>query len=218
MTVTTTSADESLWLETAAPSTFPALSGDLKVDIAVLGGGIAGLSTALQLKREGATVAVLEAARVGAGVTGCTTAKVSALQSTIYSTIFSRHGSEAAVAYAEASLAGVELIAQLAHEERIDCELERRPACTYAAVRSDRSTVEQEADAARRAGLAVQLREEIDLPFSTEGAVELADQIQLQPVRFVQGLASAVDGDGSHVLEQTRAMAVNEGSPCHVQT
>ena len=82
----TTSA-RSLWLETGSPTEYAALDRDMGVDVAVLGGGIAGLTTALLLKRDGVRVAVLEAARVGSGVTGCTTAKVSALQSTIYSTI-----------------------------------------------------------------------------------------------------------------------------------
>jgi glycine/D-amino acid oxidase-like deaminating enzyme len=91
-----TTSTRSLWLNTVAASEYPALDRDIEVDVAVLGGGITGLTTALLLKREGARVAVVEAARVGSGVTGCTTAKISALQSTIYSTVRSRHGPEAA--------------------------------------------------------------------------------------------------------------------------
>src|SRR4051812_5199416 len=87
----TTSATQSLWLDTAPPLGLPALGGDLEVDVAVLGGGIAGLTTALLLKRQGARVAVVEAAQVGRGVTGCTTAKVSALQATVYSQIRKHH-------------------------------------------------------------------------------------------------------------------------------
>src|SRR4051794_27303516 len=165
----TTSAMGSLWLETAEPTAYAPLRRDLGVDVAVLGGGIAGLTTALLLKREGARVAVLDAARVGSGVTGCTTAKVSALQQTVYSSL----GSADAVAYAEASLAAVELVARLRAEEGIACDLERRPAFTYAASEKERSDVEGEHAAAAAAGLPVNLVETADLPYPVHGAVRL---------------------------------------------
>jgi glycine/D-amino acid oxidase-like deaminating enzyme/nitrite reductase/ring-hydroxylating ferredoxin subunit len=215
---TTTSATESLWLEAPAPRSHSALQGDLEVDIAVLGGGIAGLTTALLLKREGARVAVVEGARVGGGVTGCNTAKVTALQSTILSTIRARHGEEAAAVYAEASLAAVEQVAALAAEEEIDCELSRRPAFTYAAEDTELSSVEQEAETAERAGLSVVLTDDIDLPFPVAGAVGLAEQVEFHPVRYARGLAAAIDAGGSVVLEATPALAVEDGSPCRVLT
>jgi glycine/D-amino acid oxidase-like deaminating enzyme/nitrite reductase/ring-hydroxylating ferredoxin subunit len=214
----TTSAERSLWLDEPKPSGYAPLDGDLDVDVAVIGGGITGLTTALLLKRDGARVAVVEAREVGSGVTGCTTAKVSALQGTVYNTISKRHGNDGAAIYAEASMAGVELVAKLAAEERIECGLERRDAFTYAASESERSDVEGEHRAACAAGLAVDLVEDIDTPFSVHGAVRLADQLQLQPVEYVRGLARAVHGDGSHVLEDTRAKSVHSGDPCRVHT
>jgi glycine/D-amino acid oxidase-like deaminating enzyme/nitrite reductase/ring-hydroxylating ferredoxin subunit len=216
--VTTTTASQSLWLHTAPATDYPTLAGELDVDVAVLGGGVAGLTTALMLKREGARVAVLEAARVGTGVTGNTSAKVSALQATVYSTIRRAHGDEAAATYAIASRAAVEEVAVLVADEGIDCDLERRPAFTYAADQSESSSVEQEAHAAQAAGLPAILTGDADLPFPVARAVRLDDQLQLHPVRYVQGLAAAVDGDGSVVLEQTRALSVGDGSPCRVET
>ena len=218
MTIPITSDTRSLWLETASNPGYPALEGGLHVDVAVLGAGITGLTTALLLKRDGARVAVVEAAQVGSGVTGCTTAKVSALQSTIYSTIRRSHGEDAASTYAEASLAGVEQVAALAGEETIDCDLERRPAFTYAADPGELSSVENEAAAAQRAGLDAVLTDTIDLPYAVAGAVRLDDQLQFHPVRYAHGLARAVDGDGSMVMEGTRALGLDEGSPCRVRT
>jgi len=214
----TTSAAQSLWLEDEPPAPRPALRGDIDVDVAIIGGGIAGITTALLLERDGARVAVLEAARVGGGVTGCNTAKVSALQSTIYSTIRSRHGEEGAAAYADASRAGVEKVAALAGEESIDCDLHRRAAFTYAADESELSSVAKEADAARDAGLPVDWSADVDLPFPVAGAVRLDDQIEFHPVRYVRGLAQAVDGDGSFVFEDSRVLSVEHGSPCRVHT
>src|SRR5436190_8667351 len=134
---TTSSVGGSLWLGSTPPAGYPSLQRDLEVDVAILGGGIVGLTTALLLKREGARVAVVEAAGVGRGITGCTTAKVSALQSTIYSIIRDRHGEETAAVYGSATLEAVEKVASLVAGERIGCDLERAPAFTYAADEAD---------------------------------------------------------------------------------
>jgi glycine/D-amino acid oxidase-like deaminating enzyme/nitrite reductase/ring-hydroxylating ferredoxin subunit len=214
----TTSGEGSLWLATSPPTDYPSLTADLDVDVAVLGGGVAGLTTALLLKRDGARVAVIEAGRVGAGVSGCTTAKVTALQQTLYRKLRRRHGTDGAAVYANASAAGVELLAQLAAEEKIDCHLERRAAFTYAATSRERSTIESECDAAAEAGLPVELVEEVDLPFSTHGAVRLEGQLEIHPVLYAQGLARAVHGEGSSVFERSRALGVRTGDPCRVQT
>jgi len=212
----TTTAKGSLWLDEPAPAS-RAAPGDVAVDVAVIGGGIAGLTTALLAKRDGARVAVIEAGRAGEGVTGANTAKVTALQGTIYSTIRDRHGDEAASVYAEASVAAVERVAVLAREEAIDCELARRDAFTYATDGTEMDAIEREAEAARAAGLPVEMTDP-DLPYLVAGAVSLPAQVELHPVRYARGLAGAIAGDGSHVLEGVRALGVHEGSPCVVRT
>src|SRR5688500_7570868 len=89
----------SLWLDTAPESDFARLDRPLSVDVAVLGGGMVGISTALLLKRAGMTVAVVEADRVGAGVTGHTTAKLSSLHGLTYAKLSSSFGEDGARAH-----------------------------------------------------------------------------------------------------------------------
>jgi glycine/D-amino acid oxidase-like deaminating enzyme/nitrite reductase/ring-hydroxylating ferredoxin subunit len=184
----------------------------------VLGGGITGLTTALLLKRRGARVAVVEAGRVGAGVSGNNTAKATALQSTVLTSITRTRGEDVADEYAVRSLAAVELVAQLAADEGIDCDLQRRDAYTVAVQDTELSDVEREFEAARRAGLRAEMTAEVDLPYPVAGAARLRDQVEFHPAKYVSGLAAAVDGGGCRVFEDTRALSVSEGSPVRVET
>ncbi|MGW0581600.1 FAD-dependent oxidoreductase, partial [Streptomyces sp. NPDC002920] len=91
----------SYWLESAPPGApDPPPAGDLAVEVAVVGGGIAGLSTAWELARQGRQVAVLEAGRLAAGVTGHTTAKLTALHTLVYDHLRRTRGPEGARLYA----------------------------------------------------------------------------------------------------------------------
>jgi len=209
---------DSLWLSAAPSTAYPTLDGDAEFDVAVIGGGIAGITAALACKRDGARVAVLERGVVCGGTTGFTTAKVSALQETKLSDISKLHGEAGAAAYASASVAAVARIEELVRDEHIECGWERVTAYTYAADDEQVDAVEQEAAAARAAGLDVHTTTDVPLPFAAPRAVALADQGQLDPVRYVRGLAAAVEGDGSRIFESTAVADVKDGSPCRVST
>ena len=214
----TTTAQHSLWLDGIPLSPRAAAAPQEQVDVAVIGGGITGITTALLLKRAGARVAVIEAATVGSGVTGATTGKVTSLQSTVLSAIRRRHGDEATTVYAQASAAAVEQVAELAGELEIECDPARRPAFTYAAEREELDAIRAEHDAALAAGLATEVVEDAELPYPVAGAVRLADQLELHPVRYARGLAEAVEGDGSVVLEGVRVLGIDGGTPYRVRT
>jgi glycine/D-amino acid oxidase-like deaminating enzyme/nitrite reductase/ring-hydroxylating ferredoxin subunit len=134
------------------------------------------------------------------------------------STIRSRNGDDAATVYAEASLASVDKVSELATAEGVECDIERRAAYTYAADESELGSVENELEAARRAGLDVERVDGPDLPFPTAGAVRLDGQLQFHPVKYVRGLATSIDGDGSHVFEETQAVDVEGGTSWRVRT
>ncbi|MCE3555397.1 FAD-dependent oxidoreductase [Pseudonocardia sp. RS11V-5] len=216
--VPTTAETGSPWLTDRTGVRYTGPTTERHFDVLVLGGGITGLTTAHLLTQRGARVAVVEADRVASGATGNNTAKVTALQATMLSRIRSARGAEAAASYAEHSLRGVELVAATVDELGIDCDLRRRDACTIAADRSERAAVEKEFEAARAAGLPVEWTEETDLPFPVAGAVRLAGQVELHPVRYARALAAAVHGGGSAVFERTRAVALAEEKPVRVET
>ena len=205
----------SLWLEGLEREPRPRLSEDLRVDVAVLGAGLTGLTVSRLLAERGAEVAVLEARTVGAGATGFTTAKLSSLHGLTYATLERRFDTERARLYAEANEAGIALVRRLCAELEIDCELRTKPNLTYTESPSERDQIEQEVEAARRAGLSASYVEETDLPYPIEAAVRVEDQAEFHPVKYLHGLADAL-GDG--LYERTRAVSIKAGSPCRVRT
>jgi glycine/D-amino acid oxidase-like deaminating enzyme len=119
--------DESYWMDSTSATTYPPLTGDLEVDVVVVGGGIAGLCTAWELTRAGRRVALVEADRIAAGVTGYTTAKLSVLHTLIYAKVRKSFGADAARWYAESQQQAVERVFAVAASLDIDCDLERVP-------------------------------------------------------------------------------------------
>jgi glycine/D-amino acid oxidase-like deaminating enzyme/nitrite reductase/ring-hydroxylating ferredoxin subunit len=208
----------SLWIDTSEDAGFPTLDRPLSVDVAVLGGGIVGISTALLLKRAGMTVAVVEAERVGTGVTGHTTAKLSSLHGLTYDDLCSSFGDDGARAYGAANQAGIEQIAEWVEEEGIDCDFRRKPNYTYAPSRDMLGDIEKEVEAAQRIGLPASYTEETDLPYPVAGAIRFDDQAEFHPRRFLLALAALIPGEGSHVFEHSRATGVEDGKPCRVET
>ena len=208
----------SAWVATTPDAGYPRLEHPLRVDVAVIGGGITGLTTALLLKRGGATVAVLERHAVAGGTTGKTTAKITSLHMLVYAELLRSLGDDRARQYAEANQAAVEQIARLVEDEAIDCDFTRMPAVTYASEPANLVAIEAEVDASRQLGLPVSFVTDADLPYPVAGGVRFDQQAQFHPRRYCLALAQLINGAGSHVFENTAVTKVRRGSPCRVET
>ncbi|TXS48827.1 FAD-dependent oxidoreductase [Streptomyces sp. t39] len=208
----------SYWMLSTPETSFPPLRGTTTADVVVVGAGIAGLSTAWELVGSGRSVVVLEADRVAAGVTGHTTAKVSALHSLVYGNLARTHGRDAARLYAAAQRDAVERLASVVEELSIDCDLERADAYAYGTEPASRPGLEAEARAAADAGLPAEYVAATELSFAKAGAVRLADQLQFHPRKYLLALVRELTARGVRVFERSRVTDLSEGSPCRVTT
>jgi glycine/D-amino acid oxidase-like deaminating enzyme/nitrite reductase/ring-hydroxylating ferredoxin subunit len=204
------------WLE-GAGSRYPSLSGELDVDVAVVGAGITGVTTAYLLKRAGKSVALLEQSSVGFGATGYTTAKLTVGHNLIYRDLIETHGEDAARLYARSNQEAIEQIAATVAEHELDCDLEGTSNFVYGESPASVGELEQELEAARTAGIDATLTTETDLPYSVAAALRVDGQAQFHPWKYLAALAGLVDGDGSRVFESTRVRHVRSGSPCVVE-
>ncbi|QRV14955.1 FAD-dependent oxidoreductase [Haloterrigena salifodinae] len=211
---------ESLWLATTPTTDYDPLESDLEVDVAVVGGGITGLTAAIELQEAGKTVAVLESDRIVESTTGHTTAKLTSQHGLIYDTLVSKFGRKRAGQYARANEAAIDAVERRVEEHDIDCDFRRTPAYTYAASSDDVSKVSEEVETAQRLGLPAEYVEETPLPFETNGAVRFDEQAEFHPRKYLLAIAEQIhenDGD-SVVFEETRAVDIDPGEPCRVET
>ena len=198
---------------TTAPGN-PPLDADVTTQVCVAGAGITGVTAALLLQRAGRDVVVLDAGTVGGGVTGHTTAKVTALHTLIYAELRDRFGPGGARTYAEAQQEGLEQIASLVLELGIDCDFRRRAAYTYATSRGHgRAGLRR---GGGRAGGGPRRRggpRDAAAPW-VANAVRLDGQAEFNARAYVLGLAQAFVAEGGRIHEHTVARRVTErGGP-----
>ncbi len=179
---------QSLWEATAEMPHFAALDHDLNVDVLVIGGGIAGILCAHALQNAGVDYALVEADRICRGVTGNTTAKITAQHGLIFHQMVKRFGSEKTSLYLQANSQAVDAYRALSRS--VDFDFEDRDAFVYS--RRDRSALALERDALRSVGVPAELVDSAELPFDVVGAVRFPGQAQCHPLKFLASLAQGL--------------------------
>ena len=188
----------SIWTAAAELPSFPRLEQDVKTDVLIIGGGLAGLLCAYALEQRGIDYLLIEADTICSGVSRNTTAKLTSQHGLIYDRLVRQFGVGAARLYWRANEAALKRYRQLAR--RFPCDLETKDAYVYTL--EDRNKLERELRALEAIGAPAELAENLPLPFPTAGAVRLREQAQFHPLKLAAGIAQ-----GLHIQEHTAARA-----------
>ncbi|HVL33956.1 MAG TPA: FAD-dependent oxidoreductase, partial [Actinomycetota bacterium] len=208
----------SYWIGSTRATDYPRPSAGVSVDVAVIGGGITGLTTAFLAAQAGLAVAVIEYNRLASGTTGYTTAKVTSQHRLQYASLIERNGEQRARMYAEAQQAAMRWIANVVDERGIACDFRRLPAYVYTEQEEKIGELRAELAAAESLGLPAGWRDETPLPFEVAGSVRFDDQAIFHPRKYCLGLADAITSLGGRIFERTRATNVEDGDPCRIET
>ncbi len=206
------------WIASTPQTDYSSLEQDISVDAVVVGGGMAGITTALLLKREGLKVAVLDAGRIIQGTSAHTTAKITSQHALIYDKLKTKLGVELAQQYAEANESAIHFIAKLIEEKNIACDFSWQPAYVYTQQDAYVQQIQDEVNTASDLGIDAVYLDEIPLPFKVKAAMQYNGQAQFHPRKYLLALAEEIEGDGSHIFENTRAVDLKEGQHCTVIT
>lgn len=189
---------DSIWTKDVQIPSFPQLDGSLQTGVLIIGGGLAGLLCAWKLNQAGVDCTLIEQNRIMSGVSGRTTAKLTAQHGLIYEKLLKRYGPEKARLYWQANQDGVDELRKLA--QGADCGFNIQGSYLYATDSTEK--LEAEMAACRKLGIPVWWENTVPLPFPVTGALKLPDQGQLHPLKLAACLAKDL-----MIHENTKALA-----------
>lgn len=206
------------WFQTVEMPGTAALNQDISVDVCIVGAGISGLSTAYLLAREGRRVAVLDDGAIGGGETGRTTAHIVNVLDDRYYELERLHGTRGIQIAAASHTAAIDKVEEIIREERIECDFLRLDGYLYEPKDGDPKDLEREREACLKAGLQVELVSRAPVPFDTGPALRFPRQAQFHPLKYLRGLALAIQNRGGQIFTGTFAQEMEGGASCKVKT
>lgn len=194
--------DKSIW-ETRPPEElrrYGALEGDLRTDVLVIGGGMAGYLTAFRLAETGRKVTLVEGYRLFSGTTAKSTAKITYNQGEIYTTLVKNYGNETAAMYYAAQCEGMRRYYELVKRYCIDCDWQILDSYVYSR-RDDKA--EKLLDAMLKAGIPCRSTK-LSYNGNDVSAIKTESQYSFDPLRFLRALPVNFD-----IYENTRVIAMD---------
>ena len=210
----------SVWMATATLPRFSRLLTNEQVHVCIVGVGIAGLTNAYLLGRDGKSVIVLDDGQIVSGETERTTAHLVSALDDRYVDLEQLHGGKGARLAAESHLAAIDQIERIVREEHIDCDFERLAGCLFEPPGESSEILERELAAAQRAGLTdVQMVSRAPITsFDTGPALRFPRQAQFHPLKYLAAVAQAIIRDGGRIYTETHAVKIEGGKSARIDT
>src|SRR5690349_21233484 len=213
-------ATTSVWMATATTPIQPKLRENIRTDVCIVGAGIAGMTTAYLLAKEGRSVVVLDDGAIGGGMSGRTTAHLTNAYDDRYVEMEKLHGADGARRIAASHTAAIDKIEQIIREEQIACGFERLDGYLFTPPNESTDILKDELEASRRAGLVdVTMVERAPIEtFNTGPALRFPRQAQFHPLEYLTGLARAFTRSGGRIFSETHATKFTGGDGASVET
>jgi len=203
----------SLWKHSVTVPDYPELTEDLTADVCVVGAGIAGMSAAYELAHVGHTVIVVDDGVIGSGQTHYTTAHLASVQDDRFVRLEKVHGTEGSRLAAESHAAAIDRIESISAEEGIACDFHRLDAYLMPGKDQPTTELEEEMQAARRAGLSAEmvLKAPLVEGFDSGPSIRFANQAQFHAHKYILGLTKPIEARKGQIFCGTHATEIHGG-------
>lgn len=209
---------ESLWRAANTFESYPKLTEDTTADVAIIGAGIAGITTAYLLAQSGLSVVLLEAGKVLDGTTGHTTAKVSAQHGVIFDEIMHHFGHEQARMYYEGNANAASWMRSLVKEKQIDCQWVDEDAYVYIQSDDNIKKLEVELTAYGKLNIPGEWVDPLPIPVPSRAGIRMPGQARFDPLAYLHHLLASAVKQGVRVYEHTTVTDVEEESSLKIRT
>lgn len=210
---------KSFWQAHQKPPVFPSIASNIAVDVAIIGGGITGITAAYLFKQSGASVALIERGRCAGVDTAATTAHLTHVTDARLHQLVHNFGKEGAKAFWQAGVAAMDKINEIARTESPRCEFKWIPGYLHApltrAADKDNETFKAEAALANELGFAAEYLS--DVPFSNRCGVCFPHQAMFHPIKYLVPLLNKIPGQGSYIFENTEAHEIEGEDPITIK-
>lgn len=205
----------SSWRDVEPRRRFPAVETSFLVDIAIVGGGLTGVTAAYLLRASGKTVALLEAETIGYQSSGATTGFLMETVDTDATELISRFGADEARRIFTSHRKAIDHIEQIVHSETIACEFTRCPAFLYAESPREARRLKDEARALHSLGVRAHFDPAVVLPFPNAGALCVERQAKFHPLKYLYSLAESAHGSGVRLFEYSQVGRIRRTNGAH---
>lgn len=204
----------SVWEQTSSKDNFGRLNKDIKTDVLIIGGGMAGVLCAYYLNQAGVSSVLAEAKTIGGGITKNTTAKITSQHGLIYDKIIKKYGIEKAKQYLEINQSALKTYRDLC--KNIDCDFEEKNSYVYSI--DNRQKIQDEITALSKLGFDTEFTKDLPLPFEVEGAVRYPNQAQFNPLKFLYAISKGLNiYEHTKVRELMGTTAITDGGKIYAK-
>ncbi len=207
------------WRDAQPRMQFAQLEGDLTVDVAIVGGGISGLTAALLLCDAGLRVALVDSQRLVGGESARTTAHLTAYPDVGLDALRRSFGAERAQEVWDSGSAAIDEIERTIRAHRIECDFKRVPAFRFTEDPSRVAELEQEFEAARMLGAPVAFNtDSSSLHASARASIVFREQARFDVLAYLGAVIRVLDERGCRMFERSAVVDVDDGDPVRVRT
>lgn len=196
---------------------FKQLLGDKDCDVAIIGGGMAGILSAYSLAKAGKKVTLLEKSKLLSGATSRTTAFITHVLDTNLSDLVDIFDAKNAKLIWNSHVKAIDYIEEIVKKEKVDCDFTRCDSYSYANTEKEFETLENEYHVAKKLGFKVTLQKKNNLNFPNAGYLLVKQQAKFDALKFASEVAAKAEKYGAIIYENTEVKSI-EGKPLLVRT